>query len=50
MHVHDEIVNDMPVGSGSLEEINSIMGRPIPWAKGLPLKADSFESIYYKKD
>ena len=50
MHVHDETVSEMPYGKGSLAEINEIMGRPIPWAKGLPLKADSYETTYYKKD
>ena len=50
MHVHDETVSEMPYGKGSLTEINEIMGRPIPWAKGLPLKADSYETTYYKKD
>jgi DNA polymerase len=50
MHVHDEIVSEMPNGQGSVEELNSIMGKPIPWAAGLPLKAESFETEYYKKD
>jgi DNA polymerase len=50
MHVHDEIVNEVPTGKGSVEEINRIMGEPIPWAKGLPLRADSYETLYYKKD
>lgn len=50
MHVHDEIVCEAPEGFGSLEEINTIMGMTIPWAKGLPLKADSYETTYYKKD
>lgn len=49
-HVHDEIVMEMPNGKGSLEEVNQIMGSPIAWAKGLPLRADSFETQYYKKD
>ncbi len=49
-HVHDETVSEMPYGKGSLAEVNEIMGRPIPWAKGLPLKADSYETTYYKKD
>ena len=35
---------------GSLEEVNSIMGKEISWAKGLPLKADGYECDYYKKD
>lgn len=50
MHVHDEIVAEVPNGQGSLAEVNKIMSAPIPWAKGLPLNADSYETIYYKKD
>lgn len=48
-HVHDEVILDMPVGSGSLEEVIAIMTRPPKWAKGLPLAADGFENEYYKK-
>jgi DNA polymerase len=50
MHVHDEIVCECPNGQGSIEEINRIMSEPIPWAPGLPLRAESFETEYYKKD
>ncbi|MDF2651739.1 MAG: polL [Paenibacillus sp.] len=50
MHVHDEIVADVPNGTGSLDELEKIMGQPIAWAKGLPLNADGFETNYYKKD
>lgn len=50
MHVHDELVLEMPIGTGSTEEIDQIMSQPIPWAKGLPLKADSYETSYYRKD
>ena len=50
MHVHDEVVLEMPYGTGSTEEVSKIMGEPIPWAKGLPLKAESYETTYYKKD
>lgn len=50
MHVHDEVVIEAPAGSGSLQEVNDIMGRPLPWAKGLPLTADSYETKYYRKD
>jgi DNA polymerase bacteriophage-type len=48
MHVHDEVVLD--VKDGSLHEVEQIMGEPIPWAKGLPLKAEGFETEYYRKD
>jgi DNA polymerase len=50
MHVHDEVVMEMPEGKGSTKEVDRIMGTPIPWAKGLPLKAESYETLYYKKD
>lgn len=50
MHVHDEVVLDMPKDSGSLEDACRIMGQPIDWAKGLPLRADGFECEYYQKD
>jgi len=49
-HVHDEIIADMPVGTGSLKEMQEIMGRELPWAQGLPLRAAGFESDFYCKD
>lgn len=50
MHVHDELVLDVPKEFGSVEEVNKIMGQPIEWAPGLPLKADGYECNYYMKD
>lgn len=50
MHVHDEVILDTPIGEGSLEEVCEIMGTPIGWAPGLPLRADGYETDYYKKD
>lgn len=50
MHVHDEVILEMPYGTGSLEEAAGIMGQPIPWAPGLLLRADGYETPYYKKD
>jgi len=49
-HVHDEVILDVPCNFGSLEEVEEIMGLPISWAPGLPLRAEAFESDYYKKD
>lgn len=49
-HVHDEVVIELPYGHGSLEEVCDIMGQPMPWAPGLPLKGDGFECEYYRKD
>jgi len=50
MHVHDELVLDVPKGFGSVEEVGKIMGEPISWAPGLPLRADGYECSYYMKD
>ena len=50
MHVHDEVVLDVPKGFGSLEEVSEIMAQPISWAAGLPLRADAYECDYYMKD
>jgi len=50
MHVHDEVILEMPYGSGSLEQAEKIMGKAIPWAPGLILNADGYETEYYKKD
>ena len=50
MTVHDEIVVEAPDGVGSLAEVESILARPIPWAPGLLLRADGFETRYYQKE
>lgn len=49
-HVHDEVILDVPIGVSSAEEVSKIMSEPIPWAKGLLLNAEGFESEFYKKD
>lgn len=50
MHVHDEVVLDVPREFANLDHVTSIMGQPIEWAPGLPLKAAGFISDYYMKD
>lgn len=49
-HVHDEIIIDAEKGKSSACEIAELMGQPIQWAEGLPLKADAYETDFYKKD
>lgn len=49
-HVHDEVIATEPVGGRSVEEMSEVMGRPISWAPGLPLRADGYETPFYKKD
>lgn len=50
MHVHDEVVLEAPRGEHTPEEVAELMGRPIPWAPGLPLRADAYQCDYYRKD
>ena len=50
MHIHDEAVIDCPRDKISVEQACEIMGQPISWAEGLPLKAAGFEEDYYMKD
>ncbi|MNP56532.1 hypothetical protein D3C76_1512660 [compost metagenome] len=50
LHVHDEIVLDVPEDVSSVEEVTDLMGQPIDWAPGLPLKAAGFECEFYQKD
>ncbi|SMB88587.1 DNA polymerase [Desulfonispora thiosulfatigenes DSM 11270] len=49
-HVHDEVILDVPKGTGSKEEVEKIMAKSISWAPGLPLNAESFETNYYMKE
>lgn len=49
MHIHDEVVIEA-LESASLDEVCKIMGEVPLWAKGLELRADGFESYFYKKD
>lgn len=51
MHVHDEIIVDVPeTDTDALRKITDIMAQPVPWAQGLPLRGDGYETPFYKKD
>lgn len=50
MHVHDELILDVPKGESSVEEICELFAKPISWAPGIPLTADGYECNYYMKD
>ncbi|QKN23206.1 DNA polymerase [Caproicibacterium lactatifermentans] len=49
MHIHDELVIEADT-SVSLQAICEQMSRTPPWAKGLLLRADGYETDFYKKD
>jgi DNA polymerase bacteriophage-type len=48
-HVHDELIIEYPIGE-SLDVICEQMVRTPPWMKGLQLRADGYETMFYKKD
>lgn len=50
LHVHDEVVLEVPIGTGSVDDVTAIMSQPIEWAPGLPLTAAGFECSFYQKD
>ncbi len=49
MHIHDELVIEAEPRM-SLKAVCEQMGRTPPWAEGLQLNADGYETTFYKKD
>jgi DNA polymerase len=50
LHIHDEVVCEMPIGVSSIEEVNRLMIKPAKWMVGLPLNAEGFEHVHYRKE
>lgn len=48
-HVHDEVIVECGMDE-SMETVCKLMGEVPPWAKGLELRADGYETMFYKKD
>lgn len=48
-HVHDEVIIECSKGV-SIDTICEQMGRTPPWIEGLLLRADGYETMFYKKD
>ena len=49
MHCHDEIIAEVPEGSGSVDEMCEVMAIQPEWAEGLPLRADGYSCSFYQK-
>ena len=49
MHCHDEIIAEVPEGTGSVDEMCEIMAVQPEWAAGLPLRADGYSCSFYQK-
>lgn len=51
MHVHDEIVTEVPEDSPlTVADLIGCMAAKLPWAPGLPLGAAGWEGYFYRKD
>ena len=48
-HVHDELIIECPKAV-SLKAICNQMGGTPPWIEGLTLRADGYETMFYRKD
>lgn len=50
MHVHDEVICEVPHGVGSAKELEEIMEQNPSWAAGWPIKADGgWRGLRYRK-
>ena len=49
LHVHDEIVCEVPIGFGSTEEFTRLMTRKPAWALELPIAASAWSGPRYRK-
>lgn len=49
MTVHDEVVMEVPVGFGSIEEASAIMCASEPWAAGMPVSVEGWREGRYRK-
>lgn len=49
LHVHDEVGIEVKENFGSLKEVEEILSQTPHWAKGLPISAEGWEGIRYRK-
>jgi DNA polymerase bacteriophage-type len=50
MHTHDEIVAEMPTGTGSAADFKRLLVEVPAWASRLPIAAKVFEAARFKKE
>jgi DNA polymerase bacteriophage-type len=50
LHVHDEIICEVPTGAHTVKELDACLAHALPWSAGLPLVAKGFETDRYYKE
>ena len=51
LHTHDELIAEVPTGTGSIEEFEGAMTTLAPWCKDWPIKvAGGWRGRRYRKD
>jgi hypothetical protein len=50
LHVHDEVVVEVPDGFGDLDEFKRLVETPPPWAGSLPIRASARASARFSKE
>jgi len=48
-HIHDEVIIECPLDT-KVKDVCELMSITPSWATGLPLKAEGYETFFYKKD
>lgn len=48
-HVHDELIIECPMDV-PVEDVCKVMGQTPPWLTGIALRADGYETAFYRKD
>lgn len=48
--VHDELIVEEPKDGRTWQQMAEVMGQPLDWAPGLLLRAEGYETEFYRKD
>lgn len=49
LSVHDEAIAEAPLGQGNIKEFEHLMTQLPEWAEGLPVAAEAFSALRYRK-